>query len=57
MVSSILIIGGHSRLNPSPANLRVATRKLAGEGFKREWPPIIKMDETIKRKVDELLGS
>ena len=34
-----------------------ATRKLAGEGFKREWPPIIKMDETIKRKVDELLGS
>ena len=34
-----------------------ATRKLPGEGFKREWPPIIKMDETIKRKVDELLGS
>ena len=34
-----------------------ATRKLSGEGFKREWPPIIKMDETIKRKVDELLGS
>ena len=34
-----------------------ATRKLPGEGFKREWPPIIKMDETIKRQVDQLLGS
>ena len=34
-----------------------ATRKLPGEGFKREWPPIIKMDEAIKRQVDQLLGS
>src|SRR5256885_2107929 len=24
-----------------------ATRKLAGEGFKRPWPPLIKMDETV----------
>jgi 3-polyprenyl-4-hydroxybenzoate decarboxylase len=22
-----------------------ATKKIAGEGFKREWPPLIKMDE------------
>jgi 4-hydroxy-3-polyprenylbenzoate decarboxylase len=30
-----------------------ATRKLPGEGFKREWPPLIKMDEAIKRKIDQ----
>ncbi len=30
-----------------------ATRKLPGEGFKREWPPLIKMDEAVKRKIDE----
>jgi 4-hydroxy-3-polyprenylbenzoate decarboxylase len=29
-----------------------ATRKLPGEGFKREWPPLIKMDAEIKRKMD-----
>jgi 4-hydroxy-3-polyprenylbenzoate decarboxylase len=28
-----------------------ATKKLPGEGFKREWPPIIKMDEAVKKKV------
>jgi 4-hydroxy-3-polyprenylbenzoate decarboxylase len=31
-----------------------ATRKLAGEGFKREWPPLIKMDAGIKAKIDKL---
>jgi 4-hydroxy-3-polyprenylbenzoate decarboxylase len=31
-----------------------ATRKLAGEGFKREWPPLIRMDEEVKRRVDKL---
>jgi 4-hydroxy-3-polyprenylbenzoate decarboxylase len=31
-----------------------ATRKLPGEGFQRQWPPIIKMDEAIKKKVDGL---
>jgi len=29
-----------------------ATRKLAGEGFKRPWPPLIKMDEATRKKVD-----
>ena len=29
-----------------------ATKKLPGEGFKREWPPLIKMDERIKAKID-----
>ena len=33
-----------------------ATKKLPGEsGFHREWPPLIKMDEAIKKKVDDLL--
>ncbi len=28
-----------------------ATKKLPGEGFKRAWPPLIKMDESVKAKV------
>ena len=31
-----------------------ATRKLAGEGFKRPWPPLIKMSEEVRRKIDVL---
>ena len=31
-----------------------ATRKLPGEGFKREWPPLIKMDEAVKRRIEQL---
>jgi len=34
-----------------------ATKKIAGEGFKREWPPLIKMDEAIKAKIDSLFGT
>ena len=30
-----------------------ATKKLPGEGFKRDWPPLIKMDEAVKRKIDQ----
>jgi 4-hydroxy-3-polyprenylbenzoate decarboxylase len=33
-----------------------ATKKLPGEGFKRPWPPLIKMDEAVKAKVEKLLG-
>jgi 4-hydroxy-3-polyprenylbenzoate decarboxylase len=33
-----------------------ATRKLAGEGFKRSWPPLIKMDPAIKAKIDAFVG-
>lgn len=33
-----------------------ATKKLAGEGFKREWPPLIKMDENIRKKIDALFA-
>ncbi len=28
-----------------------ATRKLAGEGFRRSWPPMIRMDEAVVRRV------
>jgi 4-hydroxy-3-polyprenylbenzoate decarboxylase len=31
-----------------------ATKKLPGEGFKRPWPPLIKMDEDVKAKVEKL---
>jgi 4-hydroxy-3-polyprenylbenzoate decarboxylase len=31
-----------------------ATRKLPGEGFKRPWPPLIKMDAAVRAKVDRL---
>jgi 4-hydroxy-3-polyprenylbenzoate decarboxylase len=34
-----------------------ATRKLAGEGFKREWPPLIKMDPDVTAKVDKIWSS
>ena len=33
-----------------------ATAKLAGEGFPREWPPIIKMDDRVRQRVDQLLN-
>ena len=28
-----------------------ATKKIPGEGFKRPWPPLIKMDDAVKAKV------
>ena len=31
-----------------------ATHKLAGEGFHREWPPLIEMDPSVKRRIDQL---
>lgn len=33
-----------------------ATRKLPGEGFRRTWPPLIKMDPAIKERVAALLA-
>jgi 4-hydroxy-3-polyprenylbenzoate decarboxylase len=33
-----------------------ATKKIPGEGFKRAWPPLLKMDASIKSKIDSLLG-
>jgi 4-hydroxy-3-polyprenylbenzoate decarboxylase len=34
-----------------------ATKKLAGEGFKREWPPLIEMDEAVRKKIAMLFPS
>ena len=34
-----------------------ATKKLPGEGFKRPWPPLIKMDAVVKAKVEKLFNS
>jgi 4-hydroxy-3-polyprenylbenzoate decarboxylase len=34
-----------------------ATRKLPGEGFHRDWPPLIRMDAAVREKVEALLGS
>ena len=34
-----------------------ATRKLPGEGFHREWPPLIQMSEDVRRKMDQFLQS
>jgi 3-polyprenyl-4-hydroxybenzoate decarboxylase len=33
-----------------------AAKKLPGEGFKRPWPPLIKMDAAVKAKVEKMLG-
>lgn len=33
-----------------------ATRKLPGEGFQREWPPLIKMDLSVQARIDRLFG-
>ena len=32
-----------------------ATKKIPGEGFKRPWPPLIKMDESVRKRIDALL--
>lgn len=34
-----------------------ATKKLPGEGFKRNWPPIIRMDEAVRRKMADISGN
>lgn len=33
-----------------------ATRKLPGEGFKRRWPPLIRMDPAVTERVARMLG-
>ena len=33
-----------------------ATKGLPGEGFKRPGLPLIKMDEAVKAKVEQILG-
>jgi 4-hydroxy-3-polyprenylbenzoate decarboxylase len=31
-----------------------ATKNLSGEGFQRPWPPLIKMDEAVRKRIDGL---
>ena len=33
-----------------------ATKKMPGEGFRRDWPPLIKMDQAVIEKVNSLLA-
>jgi 3-polyprenyl-4-hydroxybenzoate decarboxylase len=33
-----------------------ATKKLPGEGFKRPWPRLIKMDEAVKQRINSILA-
>ncbi len=33
-----------------------ATKKIPGEGFKRPWPPLIKMSDAVKAKVEKLFN-
>jgi hypothetical protein len=34
----------------------IPPRRVPGEGFKRPWPPFIKVDESVRKKVDALFG-
>jgi hypothetical protein len=34
-----------------------ATKKQPGEGFKRAWPPLNTMDETVKAKMEKLFSN
>jgi len=34
-----------------------ATKKIPGEGHKRSWPPLIKMDEATRKRIDALFNS
>ena len=34
-----------------------ATKKLPSEGFKRPWPPLIKMDAAVKAQVEKLFDA
>ena len=43
-------------MNPQLASGIDATNKLPGEGFKRPWPPLIKMDAAVKAKVEKLFN-
>ena len=34
-----------------------ATRKIPGEGFRRPWPPLIRMDDGVRRRMVERFGT
>ena len=33
-----------------------ATKKIPGEGFKHPWPPLIKMNADVRKKIDQLFN-
>ena len=33
-----------------------ATKNIPGEGFKRPWPPLIRIDAAVKSKVEKLFS-
>ena len=44
-------------MNASGSKLGIdATKKIPGEGFKRPWPPLIKMDKRVQEKINTLFG-
>ena len=43
--------------SPTKENSIEAAKKIQGEGFKREWSPLIKMDEAMKAKVNGFPGN
>jgi 4-hydroxy-3-polyprenylbenzoate decarboxylase len=43
-------------MNLQPACGIDTTKKIPGEGFKRAWPPLIKMDDAVKAKVEKLFN-
>ena len=34
-----------------------ATRKIAGEGFRRPWPPLIRMDDDVRKRMAQRFGN
>jgi 4-hydroxy-3-polyprenylbenzoate decarboxylase len=42
-------------MNLQPICVIDAQEKIPGEGFKRAWPPLIKMDAGVKAKVESIL--
>jgi 4-hydroxy-3-polyprenylbenzoate decarboxylase len=34
-----------------------ATRKLATEGYTRPWPEMLKMDDAVSQRVEQLMAS
>jgi hypothetical protein len=33
-----------------------AKKRLSGEGHKHGWPPVIRMDEAVKRRVEKIFN-
>ena len=34
-----------------------ATKKIPGEGFKRPWPPLIKVDRQVQERISAMFGN